>query len=118
MEHGAASTAATTSTCATNGSSPAMVRAVARPRHRAGRTSELQAELTAVGPAVLALGVLHALHVRTGLRERDRVDRQRLAALLGGGDPAVDVALAAVVGGQRERLVAGVAAHQVAQVPG
>src|SRR4051794_2685797 len=96
-----------------------MVGAARPARQGAGRTrAGSDPELAPVGAEVLGLGLLDALHVGTGLGERDRRDRERLAALLRRVDPAVDVALAAVVRRERERLVARVARHQVAQVPG
>src|SRR5215218_3135594 len=81
-----------------------------------GPNEDLEAELGAVLAAVLRARVLDAPDVRARLGEGDRVDGQRLVARAGLGDPAVDVALAAVVGSQCERLVAGVAVEQVAQV--
>ena len=73
---------------------------------------------TAVSPRVGPLRVLHLLDVGASLRERDLRHAEADSGGVGLGDPAVDVGLAAVVGGQRERLVAVVVVEQVAQVVG
>src|SRR5919198_1958772 len=75
-----------------------------------------QPQLVRVGVAVVAAGLLHPVDVCPGLGERDVVDRELLRALGRPDQPAVHVALAAVVGGQGKRLVAAIAVEQVAQV--
>src|SRR6185437_7890046 len=96
--------------------SPRRSRRSSTPDVPAARTELPVAELAGVRVPVLALGVQHTLHVRTGLRERNRLDRHLATVTTRVRDPTVNVGLAAVVGGQGEHGLAAVVIEQEAQV--
>src|SRR5205823_3637892 len=95
---------------------PTVASAPLHATRRAAARNLAEAQLAAVGDAVVELDAEHVLDVFARLREWDRSVTQRLPVRARVGHPAVDVGEACVVGGDREHLVSGVVVEQVSEV--